>query len=224
ETCIGIVADCDGSTDEIYAPSPHDGRPVGCPRTGASSCVGGTVQSNCTPGTPAPNDATCNGIDDDCDGSTDENYASVPTNCGVGACARTGATSCVGGSVQNSCVPGTPAPNDATCNGIDDDCDGSTDENYASLPTNCGIGACARTGGSVCVGGSVQSSCAPGTPAPIDARCYGVDDDCDGSTDENYVSTPTACGVGACARTGALVCTGGTVVNTCTPGTPASND
>jgi hypothetical protein len=73
-------------------------------------------------------DATCDGVDDDCDALFDEDYAPVPTTCGVGACASTGATSCLAGSVTDSCTPGTPAPDDTTCDGIDDDCDGSADE------------------------------------------------------------------------------------------------
>jgi hypothetical protein len=36
------------------------------------------------------------------------------------------------GGVPQLCVPGTPAPSDATCDGIDDDCDGATDEDAAA--------------------------------------------------------------------------------------------
>jgi len=56
----------------------------------------------------------------------DEDFVSQPTSCGIGACAATGATSCVGGAVQDSCIPGLPG--DELCDGTDNDCDGSTDE------------------------------------------------------------------------------------------------
>ncbi|HEX6852713.1 MAG TPA: thrombospondin type 3 repeat-containing protein [Candidatus Polarisedimenticolaceae bacterium] len=85
-------------------------------------------------------DATCDGIDDDCDALFDEDYASLATVCGVGACTATGSTSCVTGSVVDSCVPGSPASDDTICNGIDDDCDGTIDED--GDPDGDGIGSC----------------------------------------------------------------------------------
>ena len=69
----------------------------------------------------------CNRIDDDCDGEIDEDFVSVSTNCGVGACESTGVLICNSYEVD-SCTPGIPALNDITCNGIDDDCDGQVDE------------------------------------------------------------------------------------------------
>ena len=73
-------------------------------------------------------DATCDGVDDDCDGSIDEDFVPYATTCGVGACASTGTATCAGGTIHDSCMPGTPAASDTTCNGIDDDCDGQIDE------------------------------------------------------------------------------------------------
>jgi hypothetical protein len=43
----------------------------------------------------------------------------------VGACAAKGAALCVNGAVQDNCTAGSPAAE--TCNGIDDDCDGVSD-------------------------------------------------------------------------------------------------
>src|SRR5439155_1601702 len=149
---------------------------------------GGVVVDSCMAGTPAANDSVCNGIDDDCDGQTDEDYVSVGTTWGVGACYSTGSTSCVGGGVVDSCMAGTPAANDSVCNGIDDDCDGQTDEDYASVPTTCGVGACYLPDSLSCVGGVVVDSCMAGTPAADDSVCNGIDDDCDGQTDEEYAS------------------------------------
>ena len=223
-TCDGIDDDCSGAVDEDYASIPTACGVGACAATGTTSCVSGAVLDSCAPGTPAASDATCDGIDDDCSGAVDEDYASIPTACGVGACAATGTTSCVSGAVLDSCAPGTPAASDATCDGIDDDCSGAVDEDYASIPTACGVGACAATGTTSCVSGAVLDSCAPGTPAASDATCDGIDNDCSGAVDEDYVATPTACGVGACAATGTTSCVSGAVLDSCAPGTPAASD
>jgi hypothetical protein len=132
---------------------------------------------SCVEGTPTP-DTTCDGVDEDCDGSVDEHW--VAGTCGVGACEAT--ETCVSG--VESCVEGTPTP-DNDCDGIDDDCDGSTDEHWVA--GTCGVGACLAT--ETCVSG--VESCTPGSPTS-DANCNGVDNDCDGETDEHYV--PYTCG------------------------------
>jgi hypothetical protein len=173
------------------------------------------VVDGCTAGTPAASDATCNAVDDDCNGQSDEDYAPVATSCGIGACASTGLTSCSAGSVQNSCAPGTPGPSDASCDGVDQNCNGQNDEGYAPVATSCGVGACASTGLTSCSAGSVQDSCAPGTPAASDATCNAVDDDCNGQNDEDYVPLATSCEVGGCLATGATSCSAGSVLDSC---------
>ena len=136
----------------------------------APHALSGSVVDSCTAGAPT-SDANCDGIDDDCDGTADDGYVSQSTTCGVGACAATGSTSCVSGSVVDSCTPGAPT-SDANCDGIDNDCDGTVDEGYVSQSTSCGVGACAATGSTSCVGGSVADSCTPGTPQGCELRRY----------------------------------------------------
>jgi RHS repeat-associated protein len=214
--CNDVDDDCDGVTDEDFVESPTSCGVGACVRTGFAQCVLGEVIDTCTPGEPALEDVTCDGIDDDCGGTADEDYLPVEATCGVGACARSGVTACVQGSVTGTCVPGSPAANDSVCNGVDDDCDGAADEEYVSQPTTCGTGACAATGIATCVGGGVINSCAPGTPAANDATCNGVDDDCDLAFDEDYQTVTTTCVVGGCNATGTRSCAGGTVVDDCT--------
>jgi hypothetical protein len=126
-------------------------------------------------GTCIPVAEACNGRDDDCDGTIDEDQP-VAT-CGVGACERQMST-CVGGQFV-SCVPG--APTAEVCNGLDDDCNGATDENL--LPQLCGVGECA----------AMQPTCANGQPMacmpPMGTAevCDGKDNNCDGTVDEGLV-------------------------------------
>ncbi|MEN8184614.1 MAG: putative metal-binding motif-containing protein, partial [Myxococcota bacterium] len=149
---------------------------------------------SCEAGVPAANDAVCNGLDDDCDGGVDEEFVSQGTECGVGACGAVGSTSSVAGALIDSCQPGAPAANDAVCNGLDDDCDGSTDEDYLVPQTSCGVGACAATGALECLAGTLVDSCESGTPAVDDTVCNGLDDDCDGAVDEDF--GPQSCSTG----------------------------
>jgi hypothetical protein len=221
--CNGSDNDCDGRTDEHFVSSPTTCGVGACAATGSTTCVGGSVQSSCTPG-PASPDTSCDGVDQDCDGRMDEGYVSQTTTCGMGGCQAFGSTSCVGGMVQNSCTPGAPIGNDSTCDGFDDDCDGQNDEGYVSQTIGCGVGACAAEGSTFCVGGDVQNDCSPGTPAAGDATCNDIDDDCNGQTDEDFISTMTSCGVGECASTGATSCVGGIVEDSCEEGTPEGND
>ena len=92
---------------------------------------GTTVSTKGCPCDEVSVDATCDGVDDDCDLALDEDYAPEATSCGIGACVAAGATSCVAGVVVDDCAAGAPAADDATCDGVDDDCDGVTDNDGA---------------------------------------------------------------------------------------------
>ena len=105
--------------------------------TAGDTCSAGA----CQPGAPVSCDDGNACTADSCDPSTGCTH--VPTNtgqttCGIGACQRT-VDNCVNGQPQ-SCVPGNPAPDDTTCDGIDDDCDGQVDED--GDPDGDGIGHC----------------------------------------------------------------------------------
>ena len=60
--------------------------PLARPATGPTSGVRGAEVDSCRPGSPAADDATWDGVDEDCDGQVDEDYVSQPTTCGTGAC------------------------------------------------------------------------------------------------------------------------------------------
>jgi endonuclease I len=197
EACNGVDDDCDGATDEELGTLACG---AGACATSVTACVGGVPQA-CVPRLPVSE--ACNGVDDDCDGATDEGLGN--TSCGLGACA-TSVVACKAG-VPQTCTP-LAVSKAETCNAVDDDCDGSTDEGLGTL--SCGKGVCATTV-DACRNGVTQT-CTP-LPLGVPEKCNAVDDDCDGATDEELGTV--SCGLGVCAATVAG-CTNG-VAPTCTP-------
>jgi hypothetical protein len=116
----------------------------------------------------------------------------LPCSAGVGACQRPGVTVCAGpGITVCNAVAGVPQPE--TCDDVDDDCDGATDEGDPGGGLPCAteqIGVCAA-GVTTCVAGAI--ACAPlVAPGAIEEACNGLDDDCDGLIDEGCESTASA--------------------------------
>jgi plastocyanin len=102
----------------------------------------------------AGTDTTCDGTDEDCDGVADDDYVQTPTACGVGACLAAGELTCQGGREVDTCTPGTPAADDITCDGVDDDCNGIDDDHgevdcddglVCTVEGGCLAGVCDRT-------------------------------------------------------------------------------
>jgi hypothetical protein len=54
-------------------------------------------------------------------------------------------------------------------------------------------------------------------PGADDTNCNGIDENCDGVADNNYVPTATTCGQGVCASAGQLLCQNAQIINTCVP-------
>jgi hypothetical protein len=135
---------------------------------GITSCGGDCNDADPQIGPGLPE--RCNGADDDCDGSVDELLGLAV--CGLGACTRT-VPRCVDG-VPQACVPGTPAPEGATCDGHDNDCNGVVDD--VTNPVD------ADGDGLNCTLDCNDHD--PSVRARMTEICNGVDDDCDGLVDD----------------------------------------
>ena len=203
EVCDGVDDDCDQLVDEGFLDSDGDGKPDCTDGDDDGDGIGDN--QDCAPNDPEIYDGAqevCNGIDDDCDGLTDEMDATgcvpyyldsdsdgqgtdtVPPTClcapdpatlytafGWGDCDDLSATTYVG-AIE-------------LCNGVDDDCDGFTDEWLADFDLD---------GEADCIDddddgdGVVDSEdCAPYdptiTPGAVEV-CNGKDDNCEDGADE----------------------------------------
>ena len=197
ETCNAIDDDCNGLIDDALAALSCG---VGaCART-APSCVDG-ASAACMPGSAELE--ACNAIDDDCDGSVDERNAGGGAACmtsGEGIC-RSGTLTCSDGTLvcRQSAVPRAES-----CNVLDDDCDGRVDEHRTAETCNLvdddcdrsvdegnpgGGASCTTSRPGICSAGTLRCGlgalqCVP-IASPRTEICNGLDDNCNGSVDEN---------------------------------------
>ncbi len=170
----GVDEDCDGVADVLPGSGAGcDTQQPGVCGAGIMKCSNGALQ--CVAHV-ASSQEVCNGLDDDCDGVTDD----VP---GAGAACTTGQPGvCSAGTMR--CFPNGLLcyPNEhpwyEQCDGLDNDCNGIVDD-LPPVATTCGSGACASSGAITCVQGVLVDSCIPRTPSP--EVCDGLDNDCDGS-------------------------------------------
>jgi hypothetical protein len=78
---------------------------------------------------PDRSDESCDGVDQNCNGADDEGYEEHQSYCGTN-CASMGVATCQNGFVFDTCpFPTIPE----TCNGVDDNCDGTVDN--AAVPS-----------------------------------------------------------------------------------------
>ena len=114
--CHGQPVDCDDGDSAVGATAS-----AACCNGGTRACHAG-VWGLCSGATGE----TCDGADNDCNGLVDDLGV---FSCGLGVCRKT-VPACSNG-VLGVCIPDTPATTVDDCNGIDDDCDGSIDEDCA---------------------------------------------------------------------------------------------
>ncbi len=201
-SCDGLDNDCDGEVDERLEPPPAD-RNQGLCAGQVKTCEGRGGWQN--PDYAAIEgfqfaETRCDGLDNDCDGvvdpmlSTPEALAACRPR-GVCAEARTVCDGRRSGGV--GCVQVGAGPED--CNARDDDCDGDVDEDLTAPACPNQQGVCAGTV-PACRGAAGWGPCDDARLSMIrldyeelETTCDGLDNDCDGRTDQGPGMDPPIC-------------------------------
>ncbi|MHC4837760.1 MAG: putative metal-binding motif-containing protein, partial [Planctomycetota bacterium] len=218
ELCDNQDNDCDQRSDEDIAEQPG----IECLSDGACEgttpeCAGGEWQ--CTYGGEyeAESEATCDRIDNDCDGNVDEDFDLEvdPMNCGncgtvceypnaVGECVefRCGIGDCVAGwwdanqnpddGCEYACVQSNEG--EEICDGRDNDCDNQIDEGFDLQVDVSHCGACNRA----CAYDNAAPLCVEGECALGDCEDTWWDADGDAANGCEYRCIPSREGVEAC--------------------------
>lgn len=205
ELCNGKDDNCDGQIDETF---PNLGKPCNegsCQGAGKLVCNEQGTDVVCTVSSTGPTPEVCDGIDNDCDGKIDNGaMPGVGVVCGsaVGEC-RTDTSACVNGRIVCNDVK----PTVEICNGKDDDCNGTVDDNVVPPADSCNPagmdagtplqGEC-RSGRFVCKG--AEGWLCSGGQGPAPEVCDGKDNDCDG-----VIDNAAPCEVGKVCYEGACV-------------------
>jgi large repetitive protein len=219
EACDGVDNDCDGSIDEAGASGETtwyldaDGDGWGDDATTATACEAPSgyiaTGSDCDDSSASTHPGAleyCDGVDSDCDGTTDEDDAIDTTawyadsdgdGYGDATSLRTACT-CPSGYVSDSSDcddgdSGTYPGATEICDGVDNDCDGAVDDSPIGVATwypdsdgdgygdpSSSVDSCTAPSGWVADNSDCDDSDAADHPGATETVGNGDDEDCDG--------------------------------------------
>ena len=214
EVCDGLDNDCNGKTDEIFVDLTGDCTiGVGeCLTKGKTLCSKDGTGTACSAVVVKGAAELCDGKDNDCNGKTDDGFVGLTEACavGVGACVAKAKNVCSADGLAVVCSAVPAKAGVETCDGIDNNCDGKTDENFSNLSEPCvtGVGNCQNAGVKVCAVDGKSTVCDAVAGKATPETCDGLDNDCNGKTDETYSTLGKGCvlNVGGCSAQGAYIC------------------
>jgi hypothetical protein len=196
ECAPGTVHLCDYNGQTLTSLDPNDPPEIpGICKYGVKTCTF-DGWSECI-GAVGPAEEICDGLDNDCNAAVDEVFPEQHQLCGfiegadygVGVCTP-GVMKCDNGGLY---CDGHVGPSEETCDGLDNNCDGSVDEGVANTTAivcydgpdgTMAIGEC-RAGVRYCTDGGFDGPC-DGQVLPIEEICDNLDNDCDGEVDEGF--------------------------------------
>ena len=192
EICDGKDNDCDGQTDNGMSAPPCEytkGVCAGAVRTCNGELGWGTCDYSAD---YESTESRCDGLDNDCDGATDasdDDLIIMPCENQTGVCSgkQHAISQCTSSGWQPCTVEQYGSdyePTETKCDGLDNDCDGATDNQLSAPPCDLNQGVCAGTVRH-CNGSSGWSDCDYGPNySPTDTDCDGMDNDCNGIADD----------------------------------------
>jgi cysteine-rich repeat protein len=148
---------------------------------------------------PDPTTEKCDGLDNNCDYKFDEDFPNKGQKCsvGVGECLRYGTYECKSDGSGTVCNAVPDSSSSEICDGKDNDCDGTPDNNFTIPLADKQLGVCADSK-KLCLGNKGGLSEPNYTKiAGYEANetlCDGKDNDCDGGIDEDLKNVCGTCG------------------------------